>query len=563
MTTTEVKVVRFTATREQPCSSDCGGDVKVGSRGGYAPGAKVLCEACCGGSDGGGPVKLCDCPDRKDGFTRRDDGRYVHAGCGQPAYLSGAELEAAENEAWVRGETSVLDKPETAAVAAPTVSPYPCPASGSPLWCECDGPGFCKGLPDSTKEPHDPAPTPDPGPPAAGDPAPAAKPKRKRARRQPRAGEPTRPVGSGVRADQAAGGGEAGAAQGVDGRDQGGAGDPAAGGGNVDPADQPAPAQAAAVGGGDELAVRRDHLQDAGPAHVREVREAVDVVASRGGPISVAKPDLGAFFAQSAPVSVAQQRINGNTPFAEQYARELRGFVEQHANNSDRSLQKALGPSEVGHSCHRMVAGKLAQLPAINHVGDPWASIVGTSLHAWLADCLLATNERLGRIRFLAEYRVTPAGFEGHPGTGDGYDADTESVIDHKALGDTSMGNLKQHGAPRHYLVQTLLYARGFRALGLPVRRVVLLAWPRTRSTLDAMYVWEHELTIEDDHFLDNVIAPELEYRKQWAVALLTGAAQLNDVPADTTDTCHFCPYYRPASARDGLPGCPGHTTGQ
>lgn len=279
--------------------------------------------------------------------------------------------------------------------------------------------------------------------------------------------------------------------------------------------------------------------------------------------ITTFAPIMSAFYNQAAPVSAAHPTINGNTPFAVAYAREMRGFVEQHANGSARSLQKALGPSEVGHQCHRQVAGKLAQLPTINHVSDPWPSIVGTSLHAWLADCLTAANERLGRVRFLAEHRVTPTGFEGHPGTGDGYDADTESVIDHKALGDTSMGKLKQHGAPRHYFVQTLLYARGFRALGLPVRRVVLLAWPRTRSTLDAMYVWEHELTAEDDDFLDSVIAPELEYRKQWAVALLTGAAQLNDVPMDTTDECHFCGFYRPASARDGLPGCPGHTAGR
>lgn len=274
----------------------------------------------------------------------------------------------------------------------------------------------------------------------------------------------------------------------------------------------------------------------------------------------MAKPSLGAFYAQSAPVAVARPQINGNNGFAQQYARELRGFVEQHANTSERNLQKALGPSEIGHQCHRQVAGKLAQLPKINHVGDPWASIMGVAGHAWMEDCFGKWNERLGRIRFLTEHRVTPTGFEGHPGTGDGYDADIEGVLDWKFLGDTSMGNLKQHGAPRHYFVQTLLYARGFKALGLPVRRVVLVAWPRTRSTLDAMYVWDHELTAEDDHFLDNVIAPELEYRKQWAVALLTGVAQLNDVPNDTTDECHFCDFYRPASARDGLPGCPGHT---
>jgi hypothetical protein len=35
----------------------------------------------------------------------------------------------------------------------PKVSPYPCPASGSPLYCECDGRGICKGVPQPAPQP--------------------------------------------------------------------------------------------------------------------------------------------------------------------------------------------------------------------------------------------------------------------------------------------------------------------------------------------------------------------------------------------------------------------------
>lgn len=257
-------------------------------------------------------------------------------------------------------------------------------------------------------------------------------------------------------------------------------------------------------------------------------------------------------------------QLAGNTDWAGRYANELREIVVRHANGSDRNLQRHLGPSEIGHLCHRQVAGKLAQLPPTNHVMDPWASIMGTAGHAWMEQCLTAVNERLGRIRFLAEYRVTPTmGFEGHPGTGDGYDADHQAVIDHKFLGDTSMGKLRKNGPPRHYRVQFDLYRLGFQALGLPVRRIVLLAWPRTSSSLDGMYVWEHEVTPADDAYLRDVVEPELRYRKQWAAALVTGQAQLMDVPGDPEDECHFCPFYRPQSARDGGPGCPGHASAQ
>jgi hypothetical protein len=263
------------------------------------------------------------------------------------------------------------------------------------------------------------------------------------------------------------------------------------------------------------------------------------------------------FMSSARPAPLA-----GNTPWAARYAAEVRDLVVRYANGSDRNVQRHLGPSEIGHPCHRQVAGKLAELPPTNHVLDPWASIMGTAGHAWMEGAFGAVNDQLGRIRFLTEFRVTPTGFEGHPGTGDGYDADTESVIDHKFLGVTSLGKLRQHGAPRHYFVQTLLYARGFAALGLPVRRVALLAWPRTASSLDGLYVWEHEITQADQEFLDDVIAPELAYRKQWAAALVAGTAHLSDVPMDTEDECHFCPFYRPQSARDGGYGCPGHAAG-
>ena len=260
----------------------------------------------------------------------------------------------------------------------------------------------------------------------------------------------------------------------------------------------------------------------------------------------------------------AAKPLNGNTAWASRYATELRRIVVEHASRAPRSQQRHLGPSEIGHVCHRQVAGKLAGLPATNHVGDPWPSIMGTAGHAWMEDCLLAHNERIGRTRFLTEFRVTPTmGFEGHPGTGDGYDADEHAVIDHKFLGTTSMDKLRRNGPPRHYLVQFLLYMLGFQALGLPIERVVLIAWPRTGSSLDGLYVHEHVVTEEDFTFLREVIKPELDYRKQWAAALVAGTAQLMDVPADTADECHFCPFYRPQSAHDGGPGCPGHASPQ
>jgi hypothetical protein len=254
--------------------------------------------------------------------------------------------------------------------------------------------------------------------------------------------------------------------------------------------------------------------------------------------------------------------MSGNTPWAAQYAAELREIVTRYAERAPRNVQRHLGPSEIGHVCDRQVAGKLAGLPRTNHVTDPWASIMGVAGHAWMEGCLSWANG--DGPRFLTEFRVTPSieglrVFEGHPGTGDGYDHKHRAVIDHKFLGKTTMAKLQRQGPPRHYWVQFLLYWLGFLALGLPVERIALLAWPRTSSTIADLYVWEHEVGEAQIAYLRDDIAPELARRKQWAAALLTGTAQLSDVPMDAADECKWRPFSPPQSARDGGPGCPGH----
>lgn len=251
--------------------------------------------------------------------------------------------------------------------------------------------------------------------------------------------------------------------------------------------------------------------------------------------------------------------LNGNTPWAMRYANELRRVVVEQAERAPRSLQAHLGPSELGSICDRQVAGKMARLPTTNHVADPWPSVVGTAVHAWLANAHDADNIRYDQLRWVTEQRVIPHPL--HPGTADLFDANTCSVVDWKILGESSLAKVRSpQGPPRHYVVQLLLYARGYRLLGLPVHRVVLAAYPRTSSSLSGLYVWERPHTPEDDDLLEEVFR-QTEYRRQWAIALLTGTAGLRDVPAQPDDdTCYFCPFFRPQSAHDpSIAGCAGH----
>jgi len=254
--------------------------------------------------------------------------------------------------------------------------------------------------------------------------------------------------------------------------------------------------------------------------------------------------------------SAAASPLNGSSAWASRYAGELRRVVVEHAARAPRTLQVALGPSEIGHECDRQVVGKMAGLPTTNHVTDPWPSIMGTAGHAWLADAFSADNARHG-LRWVPEQRVEPA--PGLTGTADLYDATWRALVDHKFLSDASAAKVRAPSGPAvHYLVQILLYGRGYRRLGLPVDRVALAVWPRTGSSLDGLYVWERPYTAEDDRIVDEVLV-RTRLRAAVAEQVRGGVLSITQVPArPDPDTCYFCPLYRPQSARDGGPGCPG-----
>lgn len=259
----------------------------------------------------------------------------------------------------------------------------------------------------------------------------------------------------------------------------------------------------------------------------------------------------------AAFMAAAPAPLSGSSPWASAYAAELRRVVREHAAYAPRTLQVHLGPSELGVECDRQVAGKLAGLPHTNHVSDPWPSVVGTAVHAWLAEAFTADNTRRGVLRWVPEQRVVP--HPEHSGTADLYDAAERAVVDHKCLGTTSLGKVRSlEGPPRKYVVQLLLYALGYRNLGLPVRRVALAAYPRTGSSLDGLYVWERQYTPADDDLIDEVFA-QTAIRKDYAELIRAGLIPLADVPNSPDDSeCFFCPFYRPEAARDSGTGCPG-----
>jgi hypothetical protein len=253
------------------------------------------------------------------------------------------------------------------------------------------------------------------------------------------------------------------------------------------------------------------------------------------------------------------QSASASDSWAERYGRELRGIVTRYAGRLPRQVQQHLGPSELGHECDRSVVAKMAGCKVTNHVSDPWPSIQGTALHSFFADAFNWDNDHNGYLRWLTEARVTPdPGPGAHPGTADLYDIATRSVVDWKFQGDSTRARLRSLGPPRHYYVQILLYRLGYLNLGFPVDRVVIVSVPRTRSTLDEVYVWSHVPTAEDDQLVREVLV-QTAFRQEAAQAVRDGRLSIMDIPAKPDDSeCFWCGLYRPQAAYDGLYGCPG-----
>lgn len=232
---------------------------------------------------------------------------------------------------------------------------------------------------------------------------------------------------------------------------------------------------------------------------------------------------------------------------------DVAGALIDLDNARPRSLQRAIGPSQIAMPCERQLAYTLADTPEQPDGRVPWAPMVGTAVHAMLAEAMRADNARLGRLRWLIENRVHPD--PSISGECDAYDTDTETVIDWKVVGKTAMEKYRRHGPGQQYEGQAHIYGRGWQRAGRSPKWVRIVFLPRWSANFDDAYEWTAPYSRP---------AADLALDRMYAVVDLMAALKLTEypdmwaaVPARPDRMCNYCPFLRPGAPPDDK-GCPG-----
>lgn len=245
---------------------------------------------------------------------------------------------------------------------------------------------------------------------------------------------------------------------------------------------------------------------------------------------------------------------------------ELRQVLIDFEAQRPRSMQKELGPSELGTPCQQQIARKLARAPRRPITEPTWAPFQGTAVHASMEDVVAFWNAQLGRERWLAEDRLTVDPGPGHypavEGNGDAFDLDHHMVVDWKHVGTTALKKLrtaKRMGKPpkeqvsQEYRLQAHLYGLGHANKGRRVEHVRLVLLARS---------WQYDDSDEWTEPYNEALAT-WAIERYWKVVdrladldLTADPDAIATIPATTT-ACGFCPFKRGGQPSDWH-GCAG-----
>jgi len=253
----------------------------------------------------------------------------------------------------------------------------------------------------------------------------------------------------------------------------------------------------------------------------------------------------------------------GSDDFAQTLAERVGGLIIDAALHAPRSLQKRIGPSEVGDPCERKLTYKMYDWPEPEgHDQDPIASVLGTGFHSWMEEAFIARQTPLpdGRPRYKVEERVTvrQGATEAATlsGSSDLYDRATGTVYDWKLTGTSTLDKYRRHGPGDQYRKQAHLYGLGQENAGETPQRVAIVFVARYHEL--RVHVW----TEPYDRNIAEAALARLDRIRQRLLDLdpESHPERWHQIPTSEQAKCRFCPWLKPGST-DLTVGCPGAST--
>lgn len=243
----------------------------------------------------------------------------------------------------------------------------------------------------------------------------------------------------------------------------------------------------------------------------------------------------------------------GNDEFSQALAERIGQFIVESDANSARSVQTAIGPSEVGEPCERQLSYRVLDWPETNTDRDPIAAIIGTGFHMWMAEKFEARNEG-GRYRIEERVTVRDGLTEGAPlaGSSDLFDRLLALNYDWKLVGTSSHDKYRRKGPNAKYHAQAHLYGLGQENAGQAPDRVVIAFIARYHEL--KVHVWSEPY---DRQVALDALARLDRIRQRVAdLDVEANPDRWSQIPTDG-DGCRFCPWLKPGST-DLSVGCPG-----
>lgn len=236
---------------------------------------------------------------------------------------------------------------------------------------------------------------------------------------------------------------------------------------------------------------------------------------------------------------------------------EMNAIIADAIINQPRSLQRRIGPSEIGIPCDRRIGYILASIPKVTEEDTvKWKPFVGTALHDKFEDYLAFANRDLlaagNPFRWHVEERVMVGEINGVQITGscDLFDGWTGLVIDHKFTSRNAIREkYRPHGPGEQYRVQAHLYGKGWKNRGFDVRNVGISFKTRDGEFPDAHF-WSEPF---DEAIADEALARATTIAQQISRETDNAFGQLATADA----MCRWCPWYR-KNATQISAACPG-----